>query len=339
MDKTNVGRKLRLLRDQTEYSVEEIAYKCDISTQEYKEIEIGKRYPSDTSLAILLELYGITEEDFNRRDFVDHEKRKAMIWYAQIVLSLILILTFFLPFQSRFTTDGILNGFDMMTKHNEVVLYFIFIAYIFQFFGHIGMYFNRGKFSNNFKIIFILINLTSLILLSLVFIGDGWVLLSMALINTFLVLHIGVTIYDLAKYPAGHDFLQDKRRTRFLIVAIMIAIYTLIYVLVLFLYFGDGPSDIVAGDIVVLVAIGIYVVSFFVIRKSYFSNRLFSSIYLSIPPIVLSLFYIIVMWGSQQMDDDIFIMSLLMLIPVMVINIDIVIEFLKRSIQKFIGEE
>ena len=338
MDKTYVGRKLRLLRDQTDYSVEEIAYKCDISTQEYKDIEIGKRYPSDTSLNILLELYGITEEDFHRRDFVDHERRKSMIWYAQLVLSLLLILGYFLPFSKYFNRTGFASGFDVLRRHTDVAITFVFAFLVVQFFAHLVMYFNKGRMSNTFKGLFVLINLLSMIILSLIFFGDGLILFTLAVMDTFFALHLGITIYDLAKYPVEHDYLQDKGRNRLMIVFFMSVVYILMYVIALIAIIGDGSNPMLAESIVFLVVGGLYILSFIVIRKSNFKERLYSTIYLAFPPIAFTLFYIAVMWGNSFVDWGTLIWSLLMLIPVFVINIDVIINEIRRFVQKFLSE-
>ena len=171
MDKSNVGNKLKTLRERKGYTHEEVAYKCDLSTTEYNELESGKRYPSDTSLAILCEVYGITQMELQRKAFVNHDKRKSIINYIQIALATLLVLTYALPFESY--TDG-MSGFDMIASSGAsysqfVIVKIVFLVLITQLIAHFLLYTNFRKFSNVFKTIFILGNSLSVFLLLPIF--------------------------------------------------------------------------------------------------------------------------------------------------------------------------
>lgn len=342
MDKTTVGYKLKVLREQTNYSIEEIAYKCEVSTAEYQEIENGKRYPSDASLHVLCGLYQVSRMDLEKRQFINHEQRKSIINYTQIVLSVLMLFAFALPFRIDDsipnTSTRFLTGIDIVNEKDNVVVFWIMLALMIQVILHFLLYTNLKKYSNAFKTLFLFITFGSLTLMFAIFINEQYVYLTMFVFILLFVLHLIVTLYDLITYPVEHDFIQDKGNARYLFVLFANVVYGLIYIFVLYDAFGNSANSTIGIFHILLVLWGLYHLCFLMIRKTVLKTRKVSTIMIVIPPVVVFIFYVISMWGYSFWDNDIMFFIFLMLLPAFVMNADYFISISKETMNRYKDE-
>ena len=336
MDKSNVGNKLKTLRERKGYTHEEVAYKCDLSTTEYNELESGKRYPSDTSLAILCEVYGITQMELQRKAFVNHDKRKSIINYIQIALATLLVLTYALPFESY--TDG-MSGFDMIASSGAsysqfVIVKIVFLVLITQLIAHFLLYTNFRKFSNVFKTIFILGNSLSVFLLLPIFEPRDAVSFTYIVFVLFVVLYIIVALYDMILYPLEHDFLQDEKKVRRIFILLANIVYFCLFIWVLSETMLREGYDTSFTEWIFFIVWASYHISYVFMRKRIYENRWISTIMLALPPIVFVIFIISYNGNFDLLRDPTFLfVMIMMLFPSAIVNLDYLMD-LVRSVLK-----
>lgn len=341
MDKHNKGIKLKRLRAKTEYSLEEVAAMCEITSNELAEIEKGKRYPSDASLRILLDLYHITMNDLERNDFIDHEKRAKIINYVQIGIVILLLLAYFLPFTLHYygpeqiivpDDPGFMLLFNDLNG-NPYVVSIVFIVFLVELVMHFLLYTKMRKYSNIFKVVFIMMNLSSLILLYINFVSNNYLMSTLWVLIGLLSFHMIVSVYDLVKYPLNHDTQQDLSKMRRLFTFLIMTVYLLMYLYLVFNLIRTSYSPEMLGYVFYIVW-GTYLISYIVLRKRLFESRRNVSLYLLFPPITFLIFNVIAYTnGEDSLTDPGSIMIILMLfLPVFIVNVDYFISMIKGII-------
>lgn len=335
MDKSNIGNKLKRLRERKGFTHEEVAYKCDISATEYNELESGKRYPSDTSLAILCEIYGITRMDLKRKTFIDHDKRKKIINYIQISLAVLLVFTYALPFEADIIN---MSGFQLIgsgSQYSEyVAVKIVLFILITQLIAHFLLYTSFKKFSNAFKMIFILGNTMSASLLHPFLNSYNNVPYTYAIFILLVALYIIVALIDIVLYPLEHDFLHDRRRVRGIFVLIANIVYFCLFLWVLSSTAFEGNYVMSIYEWIFFIIWASYHISYIVLRKRIFESRLISTITLALPPVVFLMFMIAYAGDINDFRYLGFLFIIMvMLSPSVIVNLDYLLDAVRSRLK------
>ena len=342
MDKNKIGIKLKRLREQTAYSIDEVASICEITFYELKDIEQGAKHPSDSVLKLLLGLYKVTDKDLMQSNFINHNKRKTVINYLQLGIAILLIVAYALPFaMEHYGNEGatrpLASGFSMLFNNQfgyPNVISILFLLLILQVILHVLLYTKFKKFSNVFKVIFLMVDVTSVLLFYIDFKRNGnseatlWILIALFTVHMFL------TIYDLMKYPLEHDALADKEKMRRWFLLAVNSAYAIAFTWIitdLIRY----PYDMRIGDYIMFVLWGTYLLVYLFINKSVFESRKNVTITLLFPPVVFTILYTVLMIGSEDIfEAGMVFIILFMFLPALVINVDYFIIMIRERITK-----
>lgn len=82
MNKISFGEKVRQLRDAKNLSLRELAAKIDVSAAFLSDVELGKRFPKDSTLALLAEQLDSTSEELKHYDFRDEADSIKKMMFA-----------------------------------------------------------------------------------------------------------------------------------------------------------------------------------------------------------------------------------------------------------------
>ena len=82
MNKLSFGEKVRELRDAKNLSLRELAAKIDVSASFLSDVELGKRFPKDSTLVLLAEKLGTTAEEMKKYDFRDEADSIKKMMFA-----------------------------------------------------------------------------------------------------------------------------------------------------------------------------------------------------------------------------------------------------------------
>jgi len=346
MDKSRIGIKFKRLREQkTDYLVEEVALICEISTAELVDIEKGKRYPNEKTLALLLHLYKVTEIDFHRNDFIDHNKRKALLNYIQLGIAILLPLAYFLPFEKMYyggqgEYEAGVSGFAFLFNglyRNPNVISVLFLLLLFQVLLHILLYTKFKKYSNVFKIIFFLIDVPAILLFYIDFTSYDNMEWTMWTFILLLLSHIALTIYDLLLYPLEHDFKTQKGTMRrwFLLFINIAYVITFTWIIVNII---RHPYDMYFIEYVFFGLWAGYLLTYMFMKKSLFELRKNVTIMLLIPPTSFAIF-LTVLFGLIIKEEYVYepgnmFLILFLFLPPILINVDYFIDLARERFTK-----
>lgn len=82
MNKLSFGEKIRQLRDQRDLSLREVATKIGVSAAFLSDVELGKRFPKESTLALLAVELGTTAEELKQYDFRDEAESIRKMMFA-----------------------------------------------------------------------------------------------------------------------------------------------------------------------------------------------------------------------------------------------------------------
>lgn len=342
MDKNDVGIKLKRLRLQHDLSQEEVSYKLDISSTEYREYETGKRYPSDASLMLLLEIFELSEDEFMESDFVNHNTRKNIFTYVQIGLSFVLLLMYFLPFMVSYNAEPviIISGYKIMFERGLFaysIIGGVFLAFIFQFV--LLLLVLKYKWSSIIKSASMFISFASMVLMwdqfqGYAIVGTDFSEVTLFFILLVLFVNIMVGLFDILIYPSEHDYLHDVYKVR----RIFLLITNIVYFILLFftirlIFFDPGYVPQLIEYILIVLWI-VYLLTYIVLRikkKELLEQRLFTNIFLSLPPILFGVFvYGYILIDSGDLNPELNFIILFMFVPLLFVNTDYFSQLLRN---------
>lgn len=342
MDKNTIGVKLKRLRKKSKHSINEVALMCELSFFEMKDIEDGIAHPSAKTLKILLDLYNISEQDLQSLDFKNPNIVKNIINYIQVVLAALLVLAYALPFAQQFygpdeIASPLASGYQMLFNDRfgyPNVISILYILFVLQLILHILLYTNLKRFSNVFKIIFLMINIPAVLLFYIDFKRTSYSESTLWILIALLSVHSLLTIYDIVKHPLEHDFKSDKGKMRrwFLLVVNSAYAVTLIWIIMDSIRY---PNTIPVSGIIFFSLWTLYLLAYLIIDKALFEVRKNVTFALLIPPATYFIFSVIVLFGDAELFDpgNVFIL-LFLLLPAFVINIDYFLDLIKEKITK-----
>jgi transcriptional regulator with XRE-family HTH domain len=82
VNKISFGEKVRELRDAKNLSLRELAAKIDVSAGFLSDVELGKRFPKDTTLVLLAGQLDTTADELKKYDFRDEADAIKKMMFA-----------------------------------------------------------------------------------------------------------------------------------------------------------------------------------------------------------------------------------------------------------------
>lgn len=333
---------VRQARIEQELTIEEVAFGCHLDSEKYRHIEEGKIIPEEHVLREIYQYLSIDQHTLHRQKELSEEKARMLIGYALTLLSLLLVLSFFLKYgvTDHFSfPNEMKNGFYFVFKtrmESYLSVKIAFTLFIMQFGYYIYRLVTKRLSSNIFNIMTVLFSVSGVLFMYIGLYEPEENALSFVLLIVLAIFITILSIGEMIVYPLQHDFLSDKIFVRKLI-SIGFAIVLAVTFLSPIEYIIDYYEDLLVSEYFIFISWILFVLVTPFLKKTFFENRMYTSLYLSIPSLLFWIFYIVyTLQTGDELESEILYYCLFLLLPVLGVNIDFIIESLKSSVSHII---
>lgn len=328
-------KQFKAMRIKRGLTQEEVSFHCEMNAQHYTRIEKGEIAPSEEDFTRISSFFHVTEDEL--RDLAKQNRKKVSktLNILHIVQSVLLLCCFFLPFNisTPLSMGREMTGFDLLLSsdfEDYFIVKIVFAVLIIQLILHLVILIKKIYISAIYKIAVILTNI-----IIGVFLYVDWVAVvdeTPAIAYVVILTTIGVlmSLFELVKFDQGHDFLTDTYQMRKVVLGTSVFVY-LMFLVQSYDYFFVSYNALDTSENLFLIVWISYIVVFPFLRKTFYESRLWVSLYILLAPI--SLLMLVITYGETE--PVINFVLLMMCLPILLVNLDLVSVVVKDSIQAY----
>lgn len=327
MNKERIGIFLEELRMEQDYTKEYLSKTCGVTVQDVTNWELGIELPTIEVFLILSNLYHISIDDIISGRNKGKTRKEKIGNVIMLVLSFVTLLSFISPL--------FMIG-ESYQAATELTLLLLIIIGLIVYLGMILLKFTESNIQSRY---IIGIGNIALMVLAYYIFSNMWNSETiMYLIMVLSGVNIVICLIDIYLKSKGREFESDSTIIRRMIALVTVIPYFYIFVSILIQFFtyNEWFEDI--SFLIWIILLGVYTFSYAFLGREFYLSRAKTMIYLAIPPLSYVFSISIATFVTKQVNFDdywiLILVFLIMLLPEVFVNMDLIVRFIKRDILK-----